>query len=85
MTQYDEVAQRVRTLIGEMSPLGAREATSPESLVDDLGYDSVTFVELALALESEFDLTAIDEQQAADLTTVGDIEQLIARLAVAAA
>lgn len=85
MPQYEEVAERVRALIGEMCPLGSREATSGQRLTEDLGYDSVTFVELALALESEFDLTAIDEDSVVDLTTVGDIERLIGELAVAAA
>ena len=61
MTTEAEVTAKVRTLIGEMSPLGAREARSEQRLVEDLGYDSVSFLELALALEAEFELFTIDE------------------------
>lgn len=80
-----EVVEKVRTLIGEMSPLGAREARSEQRLIEDLGYDSVSFLELALALESEFELFTIDEEQAASLITVGDIETLMTQLAAPAA
>jgi acyl carrier protein len=80
-----EVVEKVRTLIGEMSPLGAREARSEQRLIEDLGYDSVSFLELALALESEFELFTIDEEQAASLVTVGDIETLMTQLAAPAA
>jgi acyl carrier protein len=80
-----EVTEKVRALIGEMSPLGAQEARPEQRLVEDLGYDSVSFLELALALESEFELFAIDEEQAASLLTVGDIETLMTQLAVSAA
>jgi acyl carrier protein len=85
VTTRAEVTDKVRTLIGEMSPLGAREARSEQRLVEDLGYDSVSFLELALALEAEFELFTIDEEQAANLSTVGDIESLMTQLAVPAA
>lgn len=80
-----EVTEKVRSLIGEMCPLGAREVQSEQRLVEDLGYDSVSFLELALALESEFELFTIDEEQAASLLTVGDIEALMTQLAAPAA
>lgn len=85
MATQAEITEKVRTLIGEMSPLGAREASSEQRLVEDLGYDSVSFLELALALESEFELFTIDEEQAASLVTVGDIETLMTQLAASAA
>jgi acyl carrier protein len=75
-----ELSDTVRSLVGEMSPLGPTEATSQQRLVEDLGYDSVSFVELALAIESEFDIFAVDEEKAANLTTVGDIENLVISL-----
>ena len=77
----DERAERVRELVGAMSPLGGREVSSSDRVVDDLGYDSVALLELALALEVEFDLQAIGEDQAVDLLTVGDIEHLVDQLA----
>jgi len=77
----DQRAERVRELVGAMSPLGSREVSSSDRVVDDLGYDSVALLELALALEVEFDLQAIGEDQAVDLLTVGDIEHLVDQLA----
>lgn len=85
MASQAEITEKVRNLIGEMCPLGAREARSEQRLVEDLGYDSVSFLELALALESEFELFTIDEEQAASLVTVGDIETLMTQLAASAA
>ena len=39
---------QVRRIVGEMSPLGAREANSGDRLVEDLGYDSLAVIELSL-------------------------------------
>ena len=80
----EQLSDSVRSLVGEMSPLGPTDATSELRLVEDLGYDSVSFVELALALESEFNITAVDEEKAAGLTTVGDIENLVIAVSPAA-
>jgi len=85
VSNAQEVSAKVRELIGEMSPLGAQQASPEQNLVDDLGYDSVSFLELALAIEAEFDIFAIDEEQAASLVTVGDIEELMVKLTAAAA
>ncbi|KUJ69160.1 hypothetical protein ACZ90_12410 [Streptomyces albus subsp. albus] len=70
-------AARVREIIGELCPLGARTVRSTDRLADDLGYDSVAFLELALALENEFELDELEEGKASDLATVADIEALI--------
>jgi acyl carrier protein len=85
VSNAQEVSAKVRELIGEMSPLGAQQASPEQNLVDDLGYDSVSFLELALAIEAEFDIFAIDEEQAANLVTVGDIEELMVKLTASAA
>lgn len=46
------------------------------SLKDDLGIDSIAAVELALELETEFDVSIADEELA-ELTTVNDIINLL--------
>lgn len=43
-------------------------------LAEDLGYHSLGMVELAFALEDEFDLPPIDEDSASRIQTVTDIE-----------
>lgn len=78
-----DVAARVRELVGEMVPGGTREVSSTDRLVEDLGYNSVTMIELALVLEVEFDLEEVADGDTVDLITVGDVESAIAALVVA--
>ena len=42
------------------------------SFTDDLGADSVDLVELVMAMDEEFDLDEIQEDDLAQLKTVGD-------------
>ena len=42
------------------------------SFVDDLGADSVDLVELVMAMEEEFNVGEIDEDDLTGLKTVGD-------------
>ncbi|HEV2370663.1 MAG TPA: phosphopantetheine-binding protein [Streptosporangiaceae bacterium] len=75
-----DILARVRRVIGDMCPLGARDVAADDRIMDDLGYDSMGVIELALVLESEFELAAIDEEQAIDLVTVGDVADLVAQM-----
>jgi acyl carrier protein len=81
MADLEARAARVWQMVGEMSPLGAREARPGDRLVEDLGYDSVALLELALSLEVEFGLKEIEEDEAVDLRTVGDITDLVLAMA----
>jgi acyl carrier protein len=76
-TSHEATAARVRDVVATLVPGGPREVCST-----DLGFDSLAMLELALALEVEFDLQAIPEDQAVSMITVGDIEALIAALVV---
>lgn len=73
----DELTGRVRTLVGEMSPLGPREALPEHRMTEDLGFDSLATVELITAIEEEFGLEPIDEESAMDVLTVADLVELI--------
>jgi acyl carrier protein len=73
----------VREVIGDMSPLGKRTALSTDRLADDLGYDSLAVIELSLQIESRFGLTAVGQDDATDIETVGDVEDLVERMAAA--
>jgi acyl carrier protein len=74
------IGARVRDVVSSMVPGGPREVRSPDRLADDLGFDSLALLELALALEVEFDLQAIPEDHAVSLVTVRDLETVIADL-----
>ncbi|MFE0023708.1 acyl carrier protein [Amycolatopsis sp. NPDC059021] len=73
-----KVSAQVREIITEMSPLDDHTVSSADRLMEDLGLDSMTLVELSLVLESEFELGPIDDD-APTLVTVGDVEELIGR------
>ena len=47
------------------------------SFTDDLGADSLDVVELAMALEEEFDIPEADEDTLSKLVTVGDVYRYV--------
>lgn len=84
MSLYEKTVERVREVIGDMSPNKVRDPKPDQNLIEDLGYESVSFMELALALEAEFNLFEFDEEQAENMITVGDVSNLIGELVIAA-
>jgi acyl carrier protein len=71
------IARRVRDLIARVGEVEPDMVTGPARLTEDLGFDSLRLVELALALESEFAFGEVDETTVLDIVTVADIEALI--------
>lgn len=74
-----EINARVRDVVGSLVPDGRRDVQSIDRLTD-LGFDSLATLELAMALETEFDLLEVPEGQTVEMATVGDIETLIGSL-----
>ena len=68
----EEIFKTMQDLIAEQFAIDADEISMDSSFVDDLGADSVDLVELVMALEEEFDIGEIDEEDLAGLKTVGD-------------
>ena len=67
-----EIFKTMQDLIAEQFAIDADEISMESSFVDDLGADSVDLVELVMAMEEEFDIGEIDEEDLAALKTVGD-------------
>ena len=67
-----EICKTMQDLIAEQFAIDADEISMDSSFVDDLGADSVDLVELVMAMEEEFDIGEIDEEDLAGLKTVGD-------------
>ncbi|ECW0627854.1 acyl carrier protein [Salmonella enterica subsp. enterica serovar Typhimurium] len=63
------IEERVKKIIGEQLGVKQEEVTNNASFVEDLGADSLDTVELAMALEEEFD-TEIPDEEAEKITTV---------------
>ena len=68
----EEIFKTMQDLIAEQFATDADEISMDSSFVDDLGADSVDLVELVMAMEEEFDIGEIDEEDLAGLKTVGD-------------
>ena len=68
----DEIFQTMRDLVSEQFAMEPAEVTMDTSFEEDLGADSVDLVELVLAMEEEFDVGEIDEEDLTGLKTVGD-------------
>jgi acyl carrier protein len=78
MTQTNALTGHVREIIGRLAPAGAPEPVADARLVEDLGYDSLAVIELALELERELGLPRLQEEEAMDIVTVGQVEALVA-------
>ena len=68
----EEIFKTMQDLIAEQFAIDADEISMDSSFVDDLGADSVDLVELVMAMEEEFDIGEINEEDLAGLKTVGD-------------
>ena len=68
----DEIFKTMQDPIAEQFAIDTDEIGMDSSFVDDLGADSVDLVELVMAMEEEFDVGEIDEEDLTGLKTVGD-------------
>lgn len=68
--------EKVQKILAEQLELDADEITLDSSLVEDLGIDSLDFVDIVMSLEDEFD-TEFPEEDMTDIKTVGDIVKYI--------
>lgn len=68
----EEIFNTMRQLIAEQFALDLDEIKLESSFVDDLGADSVDLVELVMAMEEEFEIGEIDEEDLQSLKTVDD-------------
>lgn len=68
---------RIREIVRELAPNAERPCTEDALLVEDLEYHSLALLELAFALEDEFDLPPIDEANVQNIHSVRDIEEYV--------
>lgn len=75
----EELFGKLQNLIAEQFALNPEDITMGSSFTDDLGADSVDLVELVMAMEDEFELDEIQEDDLAQLKTVGDCVQFLSK------
>jgi acyl carrier protein len=70
------IQDKARALIASKMKLDEKEITPKKHLFNDLGADSLDFVELSMMLEREFNVK-FSEDEMANAKTVGDLYELI--------
>ena len=77
----EEIFKTMQDLIAEQFAVNADDVTMNSSFEDDLSADSVDLVELVMAMEEEFVIDEIPEEDLLTLKTVGDcVRYLTAKL-----
>jgi len=74
----EEIFSTMQDLVAEQFATEPAEVTMETSFEEDLGADSVDLVELVMAMEEEFDVGEIQEDELGTLKTVGDAVRYIA-------
>ena len=66
-----EIFAKVRGLIADEFRVDEDTIAMETSFEEDLGADSVDLVEFVMAMEDEFDIGEVEEEELAELKTVG--------------
>ena len=73
------VFERIQKLICEQFVVDPEAVTMDTAFVDDLGADSLDVVELTMALEEEFSLLEVSDEELKKIATVGDLVEYVSR------
>lgn len=74
----EEIFKTMQELVAEQFAMEPDEVSMDSSFEEDIGADSVDLVELTMAMEEEFDVGEIQEEDLSGLKTVGDAVRFIA-------
>ena len=69
----EEIFNTMQDLVAEQFAIEPEEVSMDSSFEEDLGADSVDLVELVMAMEEEFDIGEMSEEDLATIKTVGDL------------
>ena len=67
----DKILEDLAVILEEVAGVKAEDVTPEKSFVDDLDVDSLSMVEVAMAVEEKFN-AKIPDDRLAELKTVGD-------------
>lgn len=74
----EAIFEEVRALVAEQLGVDKAVVTANASFEEDLRADSLTLVELMMALEEKFELPDIPEEEASAIKTVADAANYVA-------
>ena len=67
-----DIFEQMQKIISEQFGVDESSVTESTSFEEDLGADSVDLVELVMAMEDEFKIGEVGEDELSGLSTVGD-------------
>lgn len=73
------IFETIQKLICEQFVIEPDAVTKETSFVDDLGADSLDIVELTMALEEEFSLPEVSDDDLKKIVTVGDLVDYVSQ------
>jgi len=73
------IYDRLIEIIAEQFAVDKGGLSSETAFIDDLGADSLDVVELTMAIEAEFDLPEVPDEDLKTLLTVGDLAAYVGR------
>ena len=71
------IFEKLSALIAEQFNVDADTITMDTSFSDDLNADSVDIVDLSMALEEEFGIDELGEEETSSISTVGDLVRFL--------
>ena len=74
----EEIFQTMKELVAEQFAVEPAGLTMDTTFEEDLGADSVDLVELVMAMEEEFEVGEIEEDELGSLKSVGDAVNYLA-------
>ena len=73
-----DVLAKMQEMISVQFAVEAETITMNTSFEEDLGADSVDLMELVMAMEEEFEIDEVEEEDLSELKTVGDCVNYLA-------
>ncbi|MEG0035578.1 MAG: acyl carrier protein [Oscillospiraceae bacterium] len=73
------IFEKIQELICSQFVVDPDAVTMDTAFVDDLGADSLDVVELTMALEEEFSLAEVSDEELKAIVTVGDLVEYVSR------
>ena len=71
------IFEKLKSLIAEQFNVDEDSITMETSFADDLNADAVDLVDLSMALEEEFGIDELTEEETASISTVGDLVRFL--------
>lgn len=71
------IFEKLAALVAEQFNVDVDSITMDTSFSDDLNADSVDIVDLSMALEEEFGIEEVEEDEASSIITVGDLVRFL--------